>query len=47
VKLGRLPPCAEVEQRIRDLRAQGMGLVKIGREFGIGTGKVQRVVAAG
>ena len=47
VKLGRPPVAPKIEQRIRDLRAQGMGLIRIGRELGIGTGTVQRVVAAG
>ena len=36
-----------IPARIRDLRAQGMGLIKIGCELGIGTGTAQRVMAAG
>jgi hypothetical protein len=47
VKLGRPPVAPKIEQRIRDLRAHGMGLIKIGRELGIGPGTVQRVVSAG
>jgi len=35
-----------VEARIRDLRAQGMGFLKIGRTVGVGTSVVQRVVGA-
>jgi hypothetical protein len=29
------------------MRAEGMGLLKIGRSLGIGTGLVQRIVTAG
>ena len=46
VKLGRPTVAPNVEQRVRELRAQGMGLIKIGREVGVGTGTVQRIVAA-
>jgi hypothetical protein len=37
---------AELETRIRRLRKQDMGLVKIGRTLGVGTSVVQRVLAA-
>ena len=45
-KLGRRPLGAVVEERIRNLRFKGMGILRIGRELGIGTSVVQRVVAA-
>jgi len=35
-----------VEARIRDLKAKGMGILKIGRTVGAGTSVVQRVVGA-
>ena len=44
-KLGRRPVKASVEQRIRELRAEGMGILKIGRTVGVGTSVVQRVLA--
>ena len=47
VKLGRRPVKASVEQRIRELRSEGMGILKIGRTLGVGTSVVQRVVFAG
>jgi DNA invertase Pin-like site-specific DNA recombinase len=43
--LGRPKVKPAVEQRIRHLRAQGMGMLKIGRTLGLGTGTVQRVVS--
>jgi hypothetical protein len=36
---------ASVEARIRALRADGMGILKIGRTLGLGTSVVQRVIA--
>jgi DNA invertase Pin-like site-specific DNA recombinase len=45
--LGRPKVKPAVEQRIRHLRAQGMGMLKIGRTLGVGTGTVQRVVGSG
>ena len=45
-KLGRRPVAPSVEARIRALRADGMGMLKIGRELGVGTSVVQRVVAS-
>jgi DNA invertase Pin-like site-specific DNA recombinase len=46
VTLGRRPVKASVETRIRALRADGMGILKIARTLGIGTSVVQRVVSA-
>jgi DNA invertase Pin-like site-specific DNA recombinase len=37
----------EIERRITALRKKGYGYLKIGRELGIGTSAVQRVVEAG
>jgi DNA invertase Pin-like site-specific DNA recombinase len=45
-KLGRRPVKPAVEARIRQLRAKGDGILKIGRKLGIGTSVVQRVVGA-
>jgi len=44
--LGRKPVKPAVEQRIRALRAKGMGILKIGKTVGVGTSVVQRVIAA-
>jgi DNA invertase Pin-like site-specific DNA recombinase len=44
-KLGRRTVKPSVETRIRELRAEGMGILKIGRTVGVGTSVVQRVVA--
>jgi DNA invertase Pin-like site-specific DNA recombinase len=44
-KLGRRPVRRSVEARIRELRAEGMGMLKIGRTVGVGTSVVQRVLA--
>jgi DNA invertase Pin-like site-specific DNA recombinase len=43
-KLGRRPVKPAVEARIRELRAEGEGILKIGRTLGVGTSVVQRVV---
>ena len=43
-KLGRRPVKPSIEARIRELKATGMGMLKIGREVGVGTSVVQRVV---
>jgi DNA invertase Pin-like site-specific DNA recombinase len=43
-KLGRRPVTPAVVARIRQLRAKGDGILKIGRTLGIGTSVVQRVV---
>src|SRR6266516_366512 len=45
VKLGRRRVKPSVEARIRELRAKGDGILKIGRTLGIGTSVVQRVVS--
>jgi DNA invertase Pin-like site-specific DNA recombinase len=45
-KLGRRPVKPAVEARIRQLRARGDGILKIGKKLGIGTSVVQRVVGA-
>src|SRR5467141_1110697 len=42
-KLGRRPVKPSVEARILGLRANGDGILKIGRKLGIGTSVVQRV----
>lgn len=43
-RLGRPTVSSRVEARIRQKRAQGMGILKIARELGVGTSVVQRVV---
>ncbi len=43
-RLGRPPVSPEVEQAIRDARAEGKGMLKIARELGVGTATVQRVL---
>jgi len=43
-RLGRKPVGADVEARIRELRAAGMGILSIAREVGCGVSVVQRVV---
>ena len=44
-KLGRRPPVKPaIEARIRKLRSEGMGILKIGRTIRIGTSVVQRVL---
>lgn len=45
-KLGRRRVKPSIEERIRELRAEGEGILKIGRKLGIGTSVVQRVVQA-
>jgi DNA invertase Pin-like site-specific DNA recombinase len=44
VRLGRRPVPPATERRIRELKAGGMGILKIGRTLGVGTSVVQRVV---
>ena len=44
-KLGRRSVRPSVEARIRELKAGGMGILKIGRTVGVGTSVVQRVVS--
>ena len=45
-KFGRPRVAADVEDRIRALRADGVGMLRIARELGVGTSVVQRVAAA-
>jgi DNA invertase Pin-like site-specific DNA recombinase len=45
VKLGRHRVKPSVEARIRELKAEGMGILKIGRTIGVGTSVVQRVLS--
>jgi DNA invertase Pin-like site-specific DNA recombinase len=45
VRLGRRPVKPSVEARIRELRSDGMGILKVAKTLGIGTSVVQRVVA--
>jgi DNA invertase Pin-like site-specific DNA recombinase len=44
-KLGRRRVKPSIEARIRELRAKGDGILKIGRTLGVGTSVVQRVVS--
>jgi DNA invertase Pin-like site-specific DNA recombinase len=44
-KLGRRRVKTSVETQIRELRAKGEGILKIGRTLGVGTSVVQRVVS--
>jgi DNA invertase Pin-like site-specific DNA recombinase len=46
IRLGRRPVKSSVEARIRELREDGMGILKIGRTRKIGTSVVQRVLSA-
>src|ERR1700733_14813714 len=43
--LGRPRVAPAIEKRIQGLHAKGMGILKIARTVGVGTGTVQRVVA--
>ena len=45
-KAGTAQMRPSVEARIRELKAEGMGILKIGRTVGVGTSVVQRVVGA-
>jgi hypothetical protein len=36
---------ASIEARIRELKADGMGILKIGRTLGVGTSVVQPVIS--
>src|SRR6478735_5144553 len=45
VKLGRKRIAPQLEQRIRELRSERVGVLKIARTLGIGTSAVQRVIA--
>jgi DNA invertase Pin-like site-specific DNA recombinase len=44
--LGRPKTSAETEEKIRKARTQGKGILRIGKELGVGTSVVQRVVKA-
>ena len=44
-RLGRRPVRPSVEARIRELRAEGMGILKIGKTLKVGTSVVQRVIS--
>jgi DNA invertase Pin-like site-specific DNA recombinase len=46
-KLGRPTVAPAVEKRIHALKAEGMGMLRIGRTLGVGTSVVQRVLEAG
>jgi DNA invertase Pin-like site-specific DNA recombinase len=43
--LGRPKVSPDIEAQIHDLREQGMGILRIGKELGVGTSTVQRVVS--
>lgn len=45
-KLGRPTIGSDMEGRIRELRAQGMGILKVAKTLGIGVSAVQRVEGA-
>ena len=46
-KLGRPTVGAETEARIKELRAQGMGMLKVAKTLGVGVSAVQRVSGGG
>ncbi len=46
-KLGRRPVKPAIEARIRELKAERMGILKIGRTVGVGTSAIQRVFRQG
>jgi len=43
-KLGRPMISTECEAQILELRSNGMGILRIGKELGVGTSTVQRVI---
>ena len=43
-QLGRPKVSERLEQRIRDLRATGMGIRKVAKEVGVGVSVAQRVI---
>jgi DNA invertase Pin-like site-specific DNA recombinase len=43
-RLGRRRVKPAIEARIHELKAEGMGILKIGRTVGVGTSVVQRVL---
>jgi DNA invertase Pin-like site-specific DNA recombinase len=46
VTLGRPKASSKVEDQIRELRGQGVGILKIAKMVGCGTSVVQRIVSA-
>ena len=46
-KLGRPKVSTEREAQILELRSSGMGILRIGKELGVGTSTVQRVLQSG
>jgi DNA invertase Pin-like site-specific DNA recombinase len=46
IKLGRPAVNSSTETHIRALRAEGMGILKIGRTVGVGTSVVRRVLTS-
>jgi DNA invertase Pin-like site-specific DNA recombinase len=44
-KLGRPKTSPQTERQIRKLHSKGMGMLRIGKELGVGTSVVQRVVS--
>jgi len=42
-RLGRPPVSSEIEDKIRDARKEGQGMLKIARTLGVGVSTVQRV----
>ncbi len=44
-KLGRPKVSLDTEGQIQELREQGMGILRIGKELGVGTSTVQRVIS--
>ena len=44
-KLGRPKVSDELEAQILALRSEGLGILKIGKQLGVGTSVVQRVVS--
>lgn len=45
--VGRPKASEETLQRIRELRSQGMGVLKVAREVGCGVSLIQRIEKAG
>jgi DNA invertase Pin-like site-specific DNA recombinase len=43
VKLGRPKVGSEIERKVRKQLAKGVGILKVARSLGIGTGTVQRI----
>ena len=44
-RLGRPKTSPQTERQIQKLHSKGMGMLKIGKELGVGTSVVQRVVS--